>query len=225
MKTSTLPPTHADVRSQPEGVPVPELVPAPFAGSSIRMAGLSDIPAIALITQEGPQPVGIEPAVMSRATRLLLTHVAFEHGVLWVEQAGGSIVRAVTAIPAGQLPRRHTVLRHLNRQLGGPATGQMMAGFGQDLLAELTSVESCWLLVEISKASQNKLGDPALLGTALSWARLQSEPAGDPVLVLTDTLPERMAAQSLGFVERRTGGLSWPWWLGVAGPEASSPGS
>ena len=186
------------------------------------MAGLADIPAIALITQEGPQPAGIGQAVTSRATRLLLTHVAFEHGALWVEQAGGSIVRAVTAIPAGQLPRRHTVLRHLVRQLGGQATGEIVAGFGQDLTAELASAKSWWLLVEISKASQNELGDPALLGTALSWARLQSQPAGDPVLVLTDTLPERMAAESLGFVERRTGGLSWPWWLGFAGPEASS---
>jgi hypothetical protein len=34
-------------------------------------------------------------------------------------------------------------------------------------------------------------------------------------MVLTDTIPERAAAESLGFVERRSGGRSWPWWLGV----------
>jgi hypothetical protein len=182
---------------------------------------LADVPAIARITGEGPAPVGIEPAVMSRATRLLLTHVAFEHGALWVEQVdGGPISRAVTAIPAGRL--QHSVLRDVIRQVGRPATPPPMPvfgfGFGEVLLAEVKAVKPVWLLIEISKASQNQLGDPGLLGVALVWAREHSEPERDPVMVLTDTIPERRAAQSLGFVERRTWGRHWPWWLGVAAP-------
>ena len=206
------------------GHPADPAPPAPDL-SPIRMAGLADIPSIARITQEGPQPEGIEPAVMSRATRLLLTHVAFEHGALWVEQpAGGPIVRAVIAIPAGQLPQRHRLQRQAARQLGKASTPAPLSGFSQELLDELTSAGSLWLLIEISKASHNRLGDPALLSRALRWARTQSGPHA-PVMVLTDTMPERTAAESLGFVERRTGGLGWLWWLGVAAPEASMSGS
>jgi hypothetical protein len=200
---------------------MPEAVLISTAHSSIRMAGLADIPAIARITGEGPQPEGIEPAVMSLATRLLLTHVAFEHGALWVEQMdGGPIIRAVTAIPAEQLSLQHSRLRDAIRRLGRPAAPPPLPvfGFGEVLLAELKSVKPAWLLMEISKASQNQMGDPALLETALQWARENSEPARDPVMVLTDTMPERRAAESLGFVERRTWGRHWPWWLGVAAP-------
>ncbi len=46
-----------------------DVVPSIVACSSTRMAGLMDIPAIARITQEGPQAAGIEPEVMSRGTR------------------------------------------------------------------------------------------------------------------------------------------------------------
>lgn len=165
--------------------------------------------------------MGIEPAAMSRATRLLLTHVAFEHGALWVEQVdGGSICRAVTALPAERL--KHSGLRDVIRQIGRPALPPAVPvfGFGEVLLAEVKSVKPGWLLIEISKASQNPAGDPGLLGAALAWAREQSEPASEPVMVLTDTIPERRAAESLGFVERRTWGRRWPWWLGVAAPVA-----
>jgi hypothetical protein len=202
---------------------MPDVVPTSSARSSIRLAGLADIPAIARITQEGPPPAGIEPAAMSRATRLLLTHVAFEHGALWVEQVDdGPVIRAATAIPAGHLSSQHSMLRNVIRQLGRPATPPPVPvfGFGEVLLAELKSVRPLWLLIEISKASQNRMGDPALLGAALQWSREHSEPARDPVMVLTDTMPERRAAESLGFVERRTWGLPWPWWLGVAAPVA-----
>jgi hypothetical protein len=194
-------------------------VPIPSGQPCIRRAGLADVPAIARITGEGPAPVGIEPAVMSRATRLLLTHVAFEHGALWVEQVdGGPISRAVTAIPAGRL--QHSVLRDVIRQVGRPATPPPtpVFGFGEVFLAEVKAVKPVWLLIEISKASQNQVGDPGLLGVALAWAREHSEPERDPVMVLTDTIPERRAAESLGFVERRTWGRHWPWWLGVAAP-------
>lgn len=229
MTTSTLPPACFDARSTwSEGLSEPDVLPTPPARSSIRPAGLVDIPAIARITREGPQPEVIEPAVMSRAMRLLLTHVAFEHGALWVEQVdGGPIIRAVTAIPAGQLSSEGSHLRNDIRQLGRPVTPPPVPvfGFGEILLAELKSVSPAWLLIEISKASQNRVGDPALLAAALHWAREHSEPARDPVMVLTDTMPERRAAESLGFVERRTWGRRWPWWLGVAPPSASAFGA
>jgi len=220
MTTSTLPPPCAAARStENAGVALIDVVQAQSARSSIRLAGLADIPAIARITHEGPLPLGVEPAAMWRTTRLLLTHVAFEHGSLWVEQLNdGPITRAVTAIPAGQLSAQQSQLRNVIRQLGRPAAPPPVPvfGFGEVLLAELKSVKPAWLLIEISKSSQNPLGNPALLGAALQWAHENSEPARDPVMVLTDTMPERRAAESLGFVERRTWGRRWPWWLGVA---------
>lgn len=224
MTTSTLPPSCVGARSARSGeLSQPDVAPTPSGRSSIRLAGLADIPAIARITREGPQRSDIEPAVMSRATRLLLTHVAFEHGALWVEQVdGGPIIRAVTAIPARQLWQQHSVLRDVIRKIGRPVAPPAVPvfGFGEVLLAELKSVKAVWLLIEISKASQNRMGDPALLGAALQWAREHSEPALEPVVVLTDTMPERAAAESLGFVERRTWGRHWPWWLGVVTPMA-----
>src|SRR5450631_1603106 len=220
MTISTLPPVCLGARPGPdEGAHRTDLRASRIAGPSVRMAGLADIPAIARITQEGPQPELIEPAVMSRATRLLLTHVAFEHGALWVEQVGdGPITRAVTAIPAGELLSPHSMLRDVIRRLGRPAAPPPVPvfGFGEVLLAELKLVRPAWLLIEVSKPSQNPLGSPALLEAALVWARESSEPAPAPVMVLTDTMPERRAAESLGFVERRTWGRRWPWWLGVA---------
>lgn len=93
-------------------------------------------------------------------------------------------------------------------------------GFGQAFLAELKAVDPAWVLSEISKTSPHRLGDPALLGAALQWARPQSDSARDPVMVLADSVHERAAAESLGFVERRTWGRRWTWWLGVAAPAA-----
>ena len=162
---------------------------------------------------------------MSRATRLLLTHVAFEHGAIWVEQLdNGPILRAVTAIPTRELTGPHSALHDVIRRLGRPTTPPPVPvfGFGEVLLAELKSVRPVWLLIEISRESQNLDGDPALLAASLKWAREGSESALDPVMVLADTMPERRAAESLGFVERRTWGRRWPWWLGVAAPVASA---
>ncbi|HEY5249314.1 MAG TPA: hypothetical protein VIJ15_12785, partial [Dermatophilaceae bacterium] len=128
-------------------------MPNSSATASIRLAGLADIPAIARITGEGPQPADFEPAAMSRATRLLLTHVAFEHGALWVEQMdGGPITRAVMAIPAGHLPQQRSILGRVSGQRGRPPTPLPAAalGFPDSILAELSSARSWWVLIEIS---------------------------------------------------------------------------
>ncbi|HEY8720091.1 hypothetical protein [Pengzhenrongella sp.] len=193
--------------------------------NSIRIAGLADVPAIARITREGQQPPGVEPEVLTRTARLLLTHVAFEYGALWVEQLDdGSIVGAVTAIPAGQLPPPPAVLRNIASQLGGSAPGGAEALLGRALLCELRLGEPSWLLLEISQASAHRTGDPALLLAALAWTAAQPDPAPGPVMVLADSDPERAAAQAAGFVERRTWGRRWTRWLGVATSEPSTDG-
>ena len=229
MTTSILPSAYLGARSgDGESPGMPEPVQSPAEAPSIRMAGLADIPGIARITTEGPQPEVGDTAVMSTATRLLLTNVAFEHGALWLEEVDdGPVARAVIAVPAGELLSQHSLLRDAIRRLGRPAAPPPLPvfGFGEVLLAELKLVRPVWLLIEISKPSQNLTGDPALLDAALQWARGRSGAAGEPVMVLTDTMPERRAAERLGFVERRTWGRHWPWWLGVAAPVARLSGA
>jgi len=224
MATSTLPLSFVGTRSgRSEEISLPGVVCPSPTPSSIRLAGLTDIPAIAHLTREGPQRAGIESAAMSRATRLFLANVAFEHGALWVEQVvDGPIIRAAAAVPAEQVLSHHSILQTAIRALAGPAVPPPVPvlGFGEVLRAELTSVKPVWLVIEFSKASQSRLGDPALLGAALEWTREHSEPMRDPVMVLTDTMSERRAAESLGFIERRAWGRRRPWWLGVAGPVA-----
>ncbi|MGV8967544.1 MAG: hypothetical protein ACOH2F_14855 [Cellulomonas sp.] len=191
----------------------------------IRLARLADIPAIARITQEGPPPEDIEPEVMSQATRMLLTLVAYEHGALWVEAVvAGPIVRAVIAIPACELPPRPAVMRDLANEMGIlVAPHKAAAGIGKAFLAELAAIAPDWVLIEISKSAPRRAADPALLGAALAWARNQPAPAdgAGPVIVLADSFVEREVAVKLGFVEHRTWGHGWPWWLGVA-PAATS---
>ena len=190
------------------------------APSPIRMARVADIPAIARITEEGPQPVGVEPDVMSRAARLFLTHIAFEHGALWVAQApNGQITRAVTVIPASRIPPQQSVLRDMSRQPGGQSTfAAAQAWFDATFLAELRSVEPEWVLSEISKSTPPQWGDPALLGAALGWARAQPRSGCVPDMVLADSSHERAAACSLGFVEHPPRGGACAWWIGVAAP-------
>lgn len=193
---------------------------ASTAPSPIRMAGVADIPAIARIADEGPQPVGVEPEVMSRAARLFLTHIAFEHGALWVEQAStGQITRAVTVIPASRIPPQQTVLRDMSRQLGGPSTlATARAWFNAAFLAELRFVEPQWVLSEISKSTPPRWGDAALLGAAMGWARAQPRSGRVPDMVLADSAHERAAARSLGFVEHPVRSGVCAWWIGVAAP-------
>ncbi|WP_407343770.1 hypothetical protein [Pengzhenrongella phosphoraccumulans] len=186
----------------------------------IRLARLADIPAIARITQEGPPPEDIEPEVMSQATRMLLTLVAYEHGALWIEEVvDGPILRAVIAIPACELPPRPAVMRDLATEMGIlAAPHKAAAGLGKAFLAELAAIAPAWVLIEISKAAPRRTADPALLGAALAWTRAQPTPDATraPVIVLADSFLEREVAVQLGFLEHRTWGHGWPWWLGVA---------
>lgn len=192
-------------------------VTRPTARPDIRMAGIGDITAIARITQEGPQPSNVEPELLARATRLVLTHLAFEHGSLWVERAAdGSIVRAVAAVPGAELSRAQILRRDVVPQLGGArVTRPPSAGSPKGFRAELIALSPAWILAEISKEWMNESGDPALLAAALRWTRGQTDRAPGPIAVLADTAAERAAAQWLGFVERRAWGPGSAWWLGV----------
>lgn len=202
------------------------------ARASIRLAGLTDIPAIARITQEGPQPTGVEPEMLARATRLVLTHLAFEHGSLWVQNGpDGSIARAVAAVPARAASRGHMLRRDIFPDLGDLAARPravevasrtehadprvQQADPGGGLRAALVSVAPSWILAEVSRASLNESGDPALLSAALRWTRGQIGTIPGPIVVLADTEPERAAAQWLGFVEPRGGAGGSAWWLGL----------
>lgn len=132
------------------------------------------------------------------------------------------ITRAAVAIPARQLLAQHSAMRNIIGQLGRSAAPAPVpffgSGFGVALLAELKSVKPVWLLIEIAKASQSRIGKPDLLGAAVLWTREHSPSGRNPVMVLTDRISERGAAESLGFVERWTCGGRRPWWLGGAGP-------
>jgi hypothetical protein len=197
---------------------------APASGLSIRMAGIEDIPAVARITQEGPLRTDADPEVAARATRLLLTHVAFERGALWVEHAtDGRIARAVAVVPGARLSPWEPVGRVVAPDLArlaplhapGPEVGRVFR-------TELAAVAPSWVLGEISKSALTQPGHPALLEAALRWGRAQPARERGPIAVVADTESEREAAESLGFVERWAGGLHPGWWLGVEGGSAAT---
>ena len=182
-------------------------------GRSIRQAGIEDIPAVARITQEGPLRTDVDPESAARSTRLLLTHVAFERGALWVEDGvDGRITRAVAVVPGGQHSPWETVGRvvapDLARVPPGPEAGRALG-------TELAAVAPRWVLSEISQGSLEQPGPPALLGAALRWARAEPGWRHGPIAVVADTETERQAAESLGFTQRWTGGPPPGWWLGV----------
>lgn len=213
--------------SERAGTDADDLTTNPSPRASIRMAGIADITAIARITQEGPQPTDVEPEMLARTTRLVLTHLAFEHGSLWVENGpDGAIVRAVAAVPGLEVSRTELMRRDVVPQVTAhlqlptfPAPGQEHQGFR----AAVSAVGPAWILAEISKASLNETGDPALLAAALAWTREQADRVPGPVVVLADTGPERAAAQRLGFVERRATNPRSDWWIGVEERAAGTP--
>lgn len=190
---------------------------ASILGLSIRQAGIEDIPAVARITQEGPLRTDVDPESAARATRLLLTHVAFERGSLWVEEgADGRIARAVAVVPGGQLSPWETVGRVVAPDLARVAPVQPPGPeVGRVFRTELSAVAHRWVLSEISQGPLARPGPPALLEAALRWARAKPGSVNGPIAVVADTEAEREAAESLGFVERWNGGPPPGWWLGV----------
>lgn len=190
---------------------------APIVGHSIRQAGIEDIPAVARITQEGPLRTDIDPESAARATRLLLTHVAYERGALWVEDGSdGRIARAVAVVPGGQPSPWEMVGRVVAPDLAriapvvppGPDVGRVFR-------TELAAVAPRWVLSEISRGSLARLGPPTLLEAALRWARAQPGSGNGPIAVVADTEAERETAETLGFIERWKGDPPPGWWLGV----------
>ena len=181
----------------------------------IRQAGIEDIPAVARITHEGPlrSDPDPDPESAARATRLLLTHIAFERGALWVEDgADGRIARAVAVVPGGQMSPWETAGRVAAPDLARVVS---MADVGRPFRAELAAVAPRWVLNEISAVPVGCPGPPTLLATALAWARAEQGWRHGPIAVVADTEAERRAAEQLGFTEAWTGGPPPGWWLGV----------
>lgn len=192
-----------------------ETPPRETGQSSIRRAHLADIPAITRIAETGLRTDELDAEAGPRWMRLFLAQVVLEYGALWVEQGGaGQIVSAMIAVPVGLLSLPQSVLRDAIGHLGEPPTARSLAGFGHELLVELTALGPTWLLSEISSPSPRS-GDAALLTVGLAWASAHSGPAREPVTVLAHWTHERTAAERLGFVERRTWTEPWAWWLGV----------
>lgn len=200
-----------------DGVRVLATPPGATGHPLIRPAGLADIPPITRITQGGPQPPELELGARPLWTRLFLAQVVLEYGALWVEQAGaGQFVRAMIALPAGQLSLPGSGLGVAIRRLGEPPTARHAPGFSQELMGELTAVRPGWLLSEISRQAPRS-GDRDLLEVGLAWVHAQSA-AHEPVAVLAHWAHERTAAQGLGFVERRTWAEPLSLWLGATVP-------
>ncbi|CAN5440172.1 hypothetical protein BH11ACT1_BH11ACT1_01040 [soil metagenome] len=179
----------------------------------IRQAAIEDIPAVARITHEGPLRTDLDPESAARATRLLLTHIAFERGALWVEDgADGRIARAVAVVPGGQMSPWETAGRVVAPDLARVAS---MADAGRPLRTDLAAVAPRWVLSEISAGPLERPGPPTLLAAALGWARAEPGWRHGPIAVVADTEAERWAAEQLGFTEAWTGGPPPGWWLGV----------
>ncbi|MCG2797537.1 MAG: hypothetical protein L6367_03250 [Cellulomonas sp.] len=202
----------------------PATPPSP-AATTIRMAGIEDITVIARITQEGPQRSNLDPELVARTTRLLLTHVAFEHGALWVELGGdGRIARAVAVIPGTDVTPWTTLGRVVGSDL--PATTPQSpeeTELGRAFAAELTRAAPSWVLSEISRTEVDAAGRVALLEAALDWARRQCVEEPGSIALVADSQPEAQAAQDLGFIELHASDSEPGLWLGLAPSRAVPP--
>jgi len=182
---------------------------------TIRMAGIADITAIARITHEGPPRTDLDPELIARTTRLLLTHVAFAHGALWVEHGpDGVITRAVAVIPGANMTPWQAIGRVVGPDLVtiAPMTPDD-AEVGRALEAELVAAAPAWVMSEISRASSPRVRRAALLEAALDWALDQSEADGG-VVVVADSEDEAAAAQAIGFLELLGSAAHPGWWIG-----------
>ena len=192
----------------------------PAAPMTIRLAGIGDITAIARITHEGPPRSDLDPELVARTNRLLLTHVAFTEGALWVEHGpDGVITRAVAVIPGANVTPWQAIGRVVGPDLA--AVAPMPPGdaeVGRALEAELVAAGPAWVMSEISRAPSPRQSQAALLGAALDWARREQAGHGGgdegAVVVVADSEPEAQAARSLGFVELPGPGAHPGWWIG-----------
>lgn len=187
---------------------------------SVRRADLADIPRIARLaraTVHGRH----EPENLSQARRLLLTHIAFEHGALWVERDEDGIERrAMAAVPAhppaGDVgsPSRQVLTQILR---GFQEAGRLLGPDGAVGFQEvLESKGTAWILCDIPTSTENR--EPSgegLFCAALDWAEAHTDLRTDGLAVLTASPSRRHHAQVQGFVAQHVSHLDTPWWLGM----------
>ena len=181
----------------------------------IRRGGLRDVPAIARLATH-PRSGAAEPARIIQARRLLLAHVAFEHGALWVEHdLEGALTRAATAIPAGGDAISRPVLNGILRAFQPPAlyATRSEPDLDEDLAAIAANAPT-WILAQMTATSDHQRGDDtALLATAVAWAtRDQAEAT---LVVLAAATNERIQAERLNFRECQQTRPRGDWWLGL----------
>ena len=180
----------------------------------VRRGGLRDVPAIARLAVH--TRAAAEPAKITQARRLLLAHVAFEHGALWVEHdADGTLTRAATAIPAGGHAISRSVLNGILRAFQQPAVGHSRHRPDLDEgLAAIAAAAPTWSLAQMAATGHHqRADDTALLATAVDWAT--GHQAEATLMLLAATANERLQAERLGFCTCRQMRPRGDWWWGL----------
>ncbi len=181
----------------------------------VLQAGLADIPAIARLAKDAAP--GPEPATVARARRLLLAHVAFEHGALFVQHdAAGVLHAAVSVIPGGTDTISRAVMSGILRTFENVLTGDQTSLRDRDeVRAALQAAHPAWIISPIAAATAGaESGGGKLLTTAVRWASDHSAPSS-PLAVLADCETDRETAEWMGFIEHRISRLRSPWWFAI----------
>lgn len=144
---------------------------SPRTGAGVHSASLADVPAIARLATV-VRPREVEPAQVARARRLLLTHVTFEYGALWVEHdEHGTLTRAAAAIPGGSQALSRPVLSGILRLFEEPVVSGSALALGDDVLRAIDAAAPTWILAQITMTGHHhRAEDTALLTTAVTWA-------------------------------------------------------
>jgi hypothetical protein len=191
---------------------------SPAQVPQMRLGGLRDVPAIARLaslTRSDPT----EPVRIAQARRLLLAHVAFEHGALWVEHdVDGILTRAATAIPGGRDVISGPVLNGILRSFQPPTVGGADPTPARDeVLAAIAAAAPTWILAQLTAGGHHPWpGDTAMLATAVDWATGHTPDA--TLAVLAVTANERAQAERLGFGQGQQIRYRGEWWLGLRPP-------
>lgn len=185
--------------------------------SRVRPAGVADIAGIARLAT-ATRGRADEPHRVSRARRLLLTHVAFEHGALWVEHdPDGTLTRSAAAIPGSPRSLSPPVLGGILRLFDDPVVSGSELALGHDIRSAIESAAPTWILAQIaSDGHPYEPEDTALLAAAVAWAVGDSPLA--PMAVLADSPEQRAQAERLDFTDGRVSQSGADLWLGVTTP-------
>lgn len=191
---------------------------SPARVPQVRLGGLRDIPAIARLATL-TRSDATEPVRIAQARRLLLAHVAFEHGALWVEHdIDGTLTRAATAIPGGRGVISRPVLSGILRSFQQPTVGGAEpTPVSDEVLAAIAAAAPTWVLAQLTAEGHHQWpDDTAMLATAVDWATGHAPDA--TIAVLAATANEQAQAERLGFCQGQQIRHRSEWWLGLRPP-------